>query len=635
MYTEHFGFSDVPFSVTPDPRFFYANPLYHEAFASLRYGIESRKGFVVITGEVGTGKTTLLKIFMHSVESTIHTAFIFNPKLSFTELLRFILNDLGISNSAEDRLTLMGRLNDYLIEQLKKDHIVALLVDEAQDLSDEVLEELRLLSNFETDKDKLIQIVLMGQPELDERLDQPGLRQLKQRVGIRCRLAPLGRHEIIPYMNHRLKTVGYEGKELFDRDAVERITLYSKGIPRLINVICDNALLIAYAASKRKVSAEMVEEVARDLQLGAPRPIKAAPPMDFTIPESRVEARVEEQRPPEFEEYFVGREGQSRPELHQKRSLTGLGIAILLGVVLLGGIGTVSYSSQSKNYLSDLAVRLEAFSRPGKDYLSGLTVQVKDFSQRTEEYLADSAVKVEDLSIQSTNYILQLGAKAGDLSRKGRDYLSVLAVRMGEFVGSQWKSLKQVKLIPKTSENNRSNLRLADSSDVGPTKWTEPSDNPAPAVETPPAISQELEKPKPSKNVAPVPVSKKPPEPQTPKGSVTRAASRPTTARTADSSKAQQVEPQLATLKNEPTQLDRQKPAIKGQPRNLGNFEVVEDSFVRDKPQTNAEIITTLRPGTWVRVENKSGEYFRVRSLNDPGIHGYVHEEDAFFARIK
>jgi general secretion pathway protein A len=617
MYTEHFGFSDVPFSVTPDPRFFYANPLYHEAFASLRYGIESRKGFVVITGEVGTGKTTLLKIFMQSVESTIHTAFIFNPKLSFTELLRFILNDLGISNSAEDRLTLMGRLNDYLIEQLKKDHIVALLVDEAQDLSDEVLEELRLLSNFETDKDKLIQIVLMGQPELDERLDQPGLRQLKQRVGIRCRLAPLGPHEIIPYMNHRLKTVGYEGKELFDRDAVERITLYSKGIPRLINVICDNALLIAYAASKRKVSAEMVEEVARDLQLGAPRPIKAAPPMDFTIPESRVEARVEDQQPPEFEEYFVGREGQPRPELHQKRSLAGLGIAILLGVVLLGGIGTVSYSSQSKNYLSDLAGRLEAFSRGGKDYVSGLTVQVKDFSQRTEEYLADSAVKAEDLSIQSTNYILQLGAKAG------------------EFVGSQWKSLKQVKLIPKTSEDNRSNLRLAGSSDVGPTKWTEPSENPAPAVETPPAISQELEKPKPSKNVAPVPVSKKPPEPQTPKGSVTRAASRPTTARTADSSKAQQVEPQLATLKNEPTQLDRQKPAIKGQPRNLGNFEVVEDSFVRDKPQTNAEIITTLRPGTWVTVENKSGEYFRVRSLNDPGIHGYVHEEDAFFARIK
>jgi general secretion pathway protein A len=635
MYAEHFGFSDVPFSVTPDPRFFYANPLYHEAFASLRYGIESRKGFVVITGEVGTGKTTLLKIFMHSVESTIHTAFIFNPKLSFTELLRFILNDLGISNSAGDRLTLMERLNDYLIEQLDKGHIVALLVDEAQDLSDEVLEELRLLSNFETDKDKLIQIVLMGQPELDERLDQPGLRQLKQRVAIRCRLAPLGRHEIIPYINHRLKTVGYAGKELFDRDAVERITLYSKGIPRLINVICDNALLIAYAASKRKVSAEMVEEVARDLQLGAPRPIKVASPMDFKIPESQVEPRVKEQRLPEFDEFFVGEEEQRRPELQQKRSLKGLGNAILLGAVLLGGIGTVSYSSQSQNYLSDLAVRLEAFSHRGKDYLSGLTVKAKDFSQRTEEYLADSAVKAEDLSIQGTNYILRLGAKAGDLSRKGGDYLSGLAARMGEFASSQWQSLKQVKPIPKTSDDNRSNLRLADSSDVGPTKWTEPSGNPAPAAETPPAISQELEKPKPSKNVAPLPVAKKPAEPQTPKGSVTRAEKQPTTARTADNSKAQPVQPQLATLKNEPTQLDRQKPAMKEQPRNLGNFEVVEDSFVRDKPQTNAEIVTTLRPGTWVRVENKSGEYFRVRSLNDPGIQGYVHEEDAFFARIK
>src|SRR6266496_4536285 len=238
MYTEHFGFSDVPFSVTPDPRFFYANPLYHEAFASLRYGIESRKGFVVITGEVGTGKTTLLKIFMHSVESTIHTAFIFNPKLSFTELLRFILNDLGISNSAEDRLTLMGRLNDYLIEQLKKDHIVALLVDEAQDLSDELLEELRLLSNLESDRSRLIQVVLMGQPEFERRLDQPELRQLKQRIALRCRLTPLPSDEVGSYINYRLKTAGYQGKELFEAKAVERISLHSQGIPRLINVIC-------------------------------------------------------------------------------------------------------------------------------------------------------------------------------------------------------------------------------------------------------------------------------------------------------------------------------------------------------------------------------------------------------------
>src|SRR5437764_1158144 len=287
MYEDYFGFNRPPFSITPDPRFFYDNPVYREAFASLRYGIEARKGFIVITGEAGTGKTTLLKVFMQGAEATIHTAFIFNPKLTATELLRLILNDLGIAHSTiahstEDRVALMRHLNDYLIEQLKKRQIVALLVDEAQQLSNELLEELRLLSNLETNKDKLIQIVLMGQPELEERLDQPELRQLKQRVAVRCRLSPLKNHEVYFYIESRLRTAGFEGKELFDPEAVERITLYSKGIPRLINLICDNALLICYAASKRKVSEEMVEEVAGDLQLAAPPPIeRATPPAEF------------------------------------------------------------------------------------------------------------------------------------------------------------------------------------------------------------------------------------------------------------------------------------------------------------------------------------------------------------------
>src|SRR5262245_48064642 len=169
MYGKHFGLAELPFSVTPDPRFSYTNSLYREAFASLRYGIESRKGFIVITGEAGTGKTTLLRRFMRTVESAVHTAFIFNTHLDFTELLRFALNELGVPTSALDRLTLMAQLNDYLIAQLNKDHIVSLLVDEAQDLSDEMLEELWLLSNLETDRAKLIQIVLMGQPELERK----------------------------------------------------------------------------------------------------------------------------------------------------------------------------------------------------------------------------------------------------------------------------------------------------------------------------------------------------------------------------------------------------------------------------------------------------------------------------------
>jgi general secretion pathway protein A len=267
MYGNYFGLAELPFSVTPDPRFSYTNTHYREAFANLRYGIETRKGFIVITGEAGTGKTTLLRRFMRSVEATVHTAFIFNPHLGFTELLRLALSELGVASSAQDRLTLMAQLNDYLIEQLRKDHTVSLLIDEAQDLSDEMLEELRLLSNLETDRAKLIQIVLMGQPELERKLDRPQLRQLKQRVAIRCRLEPLRSDEVARYINSRLQTVGYEGKELFDSGAVEQIGRYSQGIPRLINVICDNALLITYATSKSKVSEKIVEEVARDLQL--------------------------------------------------------------------------------------------------------------------------------------------------------------------------------------------------------------------------------------------------------------------------------------------------------------------------------------------------------------------------------
>ena len=341
MYGKHFGLVELPFSVTPDPRFSYVNSDYREAFATLRYGIETRKGFIVITGEAGTGKTTLLRRLMHTVEATVHTAFIFNTHLSFTELLRLVLNELGVANSARDKQTLMAQLNDYLIEQLHKDHIVSLLVDEAQNLSDEMLEELRLLSNLETDRAKLIQIVLMGQPELERKLDQPELRQLKQRVAVRCRLAPLGSDEVAPYINSRLQTVGYEGKELFDLGSVQKIALYSKGIPRLINAICDNALLIAYASSQSKVSAKIVEEVGRDLQLVEPSQVKTA---EKRKPISRQAHYDDERWRPEVEEFPAALEQPSR-QPHHKRSWAGASIAIVLGVIILAG--TVLYSQQS------------------------------------------------------------------------------------------------------------------------------------------------------------------------------------------------------------------------------------------------------------------------------------------------
>ena len=300
MYNSYFGFSVSPFSVTPDPNFFYTNPVYQEAYANLRYGIESKKGFIVITGEVGTGKTTLLRKLMHNLEGTIHTVFVFNTYLDFTELLRVILYDLGLAPEEPNKVTMLQELNDYLITQLKQGHIVTVLVDEAQNLSDEALEGLRLLSNLETDQEKLIQIVLMGQPELQARLDRPSLRQLKQRVALQCRLVPLKDEEVGPYIDFRLRAAGYKGKDLFHPDALRLIAFYSNGIPRLVNIICDNALLCAYARSQKTVSADMIKEAARDLRLGSEAQVtqtEAAAPVQ--VSEARPEGAETVDVPPQ------------------------------------------------------------------------------------------------------------------------------------------------------------------------------------------------------------------------------------------------------------------------------------------------------------------------------------------------
>jgi type II secretory pathway predicted ATPase ExeA len=294
---------------------------------------------------------------MRNVESTVHTAFIFNPHVDLNELLRLVLHDLGIESSTEDRLTMMAQLNEYLIEQLRKDHVVSLLIDEAQNLSDEMLEELRLLSNLETDREKLIQIVLIGQPELERSLERQELRQLKQRVAIRCRLTPLAAREVASYIDSRLETVGYEGKELFDSGCIEKIALYSKGIPRLINVLCDNALLIAYAGSKRKVSPAMVQEAARDLQLLEPP--RAKPRPKGTAATRTAERKNQSHGSPreprydlpadepwsDFEEFSSHKKQPGRSR--EKRNLAGLGIGSLLTVIMLAGAGVALYSKQT------------------------------------------------------------------------------------------------------------------------------------------------------------------------------------------------------------------------------------------------------------------------------------------------
>jgi len=376
MYENHFGFVELPFSVSPDPRFFYSNPVYREALVTLHYGIEARKGFVIITGEAGTGKTTLLRMLMHNLDSAIHTAFVFNPRLTFTALLRFILSDLGVTTSAKDRLKLTDQLNSHLIEQLKKGHTVALLVDEAQALSDEILEELRLLSNLETDQEKLIQIVLMGQPELESKLDQPELRQLKQRVTLRCRLLPLTEHEVGLYIASRVKTAGYEGKELFVPEAVQKITHYSNGIPRLVNVVCDNALVIASAASKKQVSAEMIDEVAQDLKLtGRPQVKAEGATTDFNLREDlKGVFRPTQARTDVVDESWRADFTPSRGGIYtqpRNRSFGALGIGVLLGVGILAGAGIALHAQQTGS-LAALDIKFKNLAGIGIKDLVGL-----------------------------------------------------------------------------------------------------------------------------------------------------------------------------------------------------------------------------------------------------------------------
>jgi type II secretory pathway predicted ATPase ExeA len=276
VYTAHFGLREKPFNVTPDPRFYYANPVYREAYASLLSGVQERKGFVVMTGEVGTGKTTLLRMLMANLEATVRFAYLYNTTLSFEEILTYTCDELGIAVEGGGRLARIQALNAFLIEQLRRGGTGALFIDEAQNLEPDVLENLRLLSNLETSTEKLLQIVLVGQPELEAKLAQPGLRQLRQRVSVQCRLDRLKDREVEDYIRLRLETAGARRADLFERAAVERIAVYSTGIPRLINIICDNALVVAYATSAKRVAASMVEEVASDLGLVSPPP--SAPP---------------------------------------------------------------------------------------------------------------------------------------------------------------------------------------------------------------------------------------------------------------------------------------------------------------------------------------------------------------------
>jgi general secretion pathway protein A len=265
MYETHFGFTEKPFNLTPDPKYLYLSHRHTEAFAHLEFGRKEKGGFILITGEVGTGKTTLARYFLSRLDARTATAVVLYPALTAVELLRSILEDLHVTPTGASLKDHVDALHRFLLDARAGDREVVLLIDEAQDLSPDVLEQIRLISNLETDTEKLIQIVLMGQSELAEMLARRELRQLAQRVTARYHLAPLNRLETEDYIRHRLVVAGGEGKVSFTAPALAAVHRQSGGIPRLVNLICDRALLAGYVAGTRVIDAAMVRRAAREV----------------------------------------------------------------------------------------------------------------------------------------------------------------------------------------------------------------------------------------------------------------------------------------------------------------------------------------------------------------------------------
>ncbi len=277
MYKSFYGLKENPFNVNPDPRFLYLTKQIEEALTGLMYGIQTRKGFITLTGEVGTGKTTLvnrLLDWLHHRQT--RTAFLFNSRMNSSQLFDFILAEFDIPCESKSKSQQLLKLNHWLLERYRAGETVVLIVDEAQNLTFPVLEEIRLLTNLETSTEKLLQIVLSGQPELEEKLRLPQLRQLRQRIMLRCHTSPLTAEQTYEYIRERLRIAGADGTPVFSEKAVEAVHLYSMGIPRVVNLLCEHSLVNAFVDQQRPIGPKIVEDVAREFQLDEVEPIAPA-----------------------------------------------------------------------------------------------------------------------------------------------------------------------------------------------------------------------------------------------------------------------------------------------------------------------------------------------------------------------
>lgn len=274
MYKSFYGLKESPFNVNPDPRFLFLTKQIEEALTGLMYGIQTRKGFITLTGEVGTGKTTLINRLLDWLHNRrARTAFLFNSRMNSNQLFDFILAEFDIRCDSKSKSQQLMKLNHWLLDRYRTGETVVLIIDEAQNLTYPVLEEIRLLTNLETSTEKLLQIVLSGQPELEEKLKLPQLRQLRQRIMLRCKTSALSKEETQEYITERLKIAGASDGPIFSATAIDAIHVYSLGIPRVVNLLCEHSLVNGFADQQRPIQSKIVEEVAQEFQLDEVEPI--------------------------------------------------------------------------------------------------------------------------------------------------------------------------------------------------------------------------------------------------------------------------------------------------------------------------------------------------------------------------
>jgi type II secretory pathway predicted ATPase ExeA len=585
MYKEYFGLSESPFNITPNSRFYFRTRSCNEILKVVQHGIASRKGVMVVTGEPGTGKTLLVKFLERDLGPNVKTVLVQNPHAEFDTMLQVLLTRLELDTGAGDRIAVLDRLTSHLIEQRRQGTVVCLLVDEAQDLDAHTLDEFRLLANLEFGGDALLPIVLIGQPELNLKLDHPSATRIKQRIALTRTTHPLIRMEVGPYIQSRLEVAGYGQTGLFEPEAIDAIAAYSGGIPRLVNSICDNSLIRAYTGKKTVISPEIIHQAARDLR------IAAALPFGWQLTRTKWDVTSA------FKPQAENADGDPLEEPRAGDSV----IAPVQGcaATYTAGPPQAAFAQNETHAIGGNAAANTAFD---------------------DQACNESAPKPPATVLGPAEFDGQAATSPAVLPVRLRWYaagaVTGLALLLLNFISSSPLAVldSSGSSAPKGFAGDSASYSHPDGEEThGFVEALFVS--PSPSTNTAPRRF-EIVATQPRDNV----VGDRASAPRTTNAKETEAM------KTAPAQRSRDGERRRAETADLPADGSR----IENAPKTV---KVIAGSLLRKRPSASAEIISTLEPGTRVTVVARSGDFYQIRSLDKKPLRGYVHREDAFFER--